>query len=214
MEDLFKVIFDDIFAGQSKKSRLQKNGDTGFELDYWIQELRNQGKQPIHYETTKNAEIIIIFREPIDEEMLHIVLRSKIFSQEGIRSFTPSMNLLYKKKNEILEIADLRVEVQDANKGYGSAFMRALFLLIEEFPYPIKYITGWIAGTDWGHIDRNKYFYEKFRFEVKLDHEIRDGYILWINSAKTGSKEHYESLNYKPGIAGLMQELSEYEDEE
>ncbi|MEK3796043.1 hypothetical protein MKX42_30340 [Paenibacillus sp. FSL R7-0204] len=212
MNDLFKVIFDDIFAGQPKKSKLKKKDDTEFELSYWIQELSNQGKQPILNETTSNSETIIIFQEPADDEMHHIVLRSKIFSKEGVSSFTPSMYLVYKKKYEILEIADLQVNVHDANKGYGSAFMRALFLLIEKSPYPIKYVTGWISGTDWGHVDRNKCFYEKFGFAVTLDHKTKDGSILWLNSMNSGSKEHYQSLNYKPGIAGLMQELSEYED--
>ncbi|GAF09859.1 hypothetical protein [Paenibacillus pini] len=65
---------------------------------------------------------------------------------------------------------------------------------------------------DWDHIDRNEYFYKKFDFEVNLNHEERDGNILWINPSKSGSIEDYQSLNYKPGIAGLMQELSEIED--
>lgn len=119
------------------------------------------------------------------------------------------MYLSYKKKFEILEIADLRIEEKDANNGYGSSFMRAMFLLIEKFPYPIKYINGWISAKDWSHVDRNQHFYEKFLFDVELRHDMRDGSILWVNPKDNGSIEHYRSINYKPGIAGLFQELSD-----
>ncbi|GAB6992160.1 hypothetical protein JCM16418A_42110 [Paenibacillus pini] len=212
MVDIFKEMLEDIFSGQSKKYPLQKKKDTAFELSYWLKELSALGNEAILSETTSKGDNIIVYRQRMDEDGVNIALRSKIFSVEGNESITPSMYLIYKKKYEILEIADIRMEDSDTNRGYGSIFMKAMFLLIERSPYTIKYVTGWISGVDWDHIDRNEYFYKKFDFEVNLNHEERDGNILWINPSKSGSIEDYQSLNYKPGIAGLMQELSEIED--
>lgn len=214
LDDIFDVILDDIFYGRSKAFPLQKKRNTAFELSYWFKELSAQGNEILVSDTTKIGDIIIVYNEPMDDDGGVVTLRSRIFSEKGNNSLTPSMSLIYKKKLEILEIADISMNNSDVNKGYGSVFMRALFLFIERFPYTIKYITGWISRVDWDHIDRNKYFYEKFGFKVELDHEERDGSILWINPANSGSIEDYLSLNYKPGIAGLMQELSLIENEE
>lgn len=207
MGDLLKGIFNDLFPELYKKTPLQKKRNTDSEMIYWREKLYEQGEKIILAETTKAGENIIIYYNPTDDGIL--ILRSVIFSEEGVNSLTPSMFLTYKNKYQILEIADIRMEDNDANKGYGSILMRALFLVIEEYPLPIKYITGWISGVDWHHVERNKHFYEKFGFSVELNHLIKEGYILFINPSKGGSKEQYYSLNYKPGLEGLLLDFKE-----
>lgn len=214
MSELSKILLAEIYSGQPKKSPLRENGNTAFELSYWLNELSDQGNEVILSETTKKGENIIIYRQSSGEDESRIILRSRIFSEEGNSSLTPSMFLTYKEKYEILEIADIHMEEPDADKGYGSAFMRSMFLLIERYQYSIKYITGWISRTDWDHIDRNQYFYEKFGFTVSLNNKIQEGNILWINPANSGSLADYQSLNTKPGIAGLLQDFSIQQNDE
>ncbi|OMC71377.1 hypothetical protein BK126_04580 [Paenibacillus sp. FSL H7-0326] len=72
------------------------------------------------------------------------------------------MFLTYKEKFEIMEIADIRMEDNDINNGYGSVLMKVLLLIIQRYSLPIKYVTGWISGVDWDHVERSKHFYEKF----------------------------------------------------
>mgnify|MGYP001165989901 CR=1 FL=1 len=211
MDNLFKDIFEDLFPDLSKKTTLQKEGDAAFELSYWLKKLNTHGEEIILSEKTKIGENIIIYRHSIEEDNSVISLLSCIFSNEGVNSFTPSLSLIYKKMYEIMEIADIRMNDKDANKGYGSSLMKAMFLAIERYPLPYKYITGWISGVDWHHVERNQHFYEKFGFSVDLNHDIDEGTILWINPLNSGTLEHYRSLNYKPGFEGLIKEIDDEE---
>lgn len=164
----------------------------------------NRGEEILLCEITKNSENILVHHSPMEEDLSVLILRSTIFSKEGVSSLTPKMFLTYKEKFGILEIADIRMEDNDTNKGYGSVLMGALSLIIQRYPRPIKYITGWISGVDWDHVDRNKHFYEKFGFCIELDHSIKEGAIFMINPSNNGSNEYYNNLNYTPGIAGLL----------
>ncbi|KWX87905.1 hypothetical protein AMQ83_10170 [Paenibacillus riograndensis] len=139
MGDLLKGIFNDLFPELYKKTPLQKKRNTDSEMIYWREKLYEQGEKIILAETTKAGENIIIYYNPTDDGIL--ILRSIIFSEEGVNSLTPSMFLTYKNKYQILEIADIRMEDNDANKGYGSILMSAMFQRIEENILPSKYKT-------------------------------------------------------------------------
>ncbi|RRJ54787.1 hypothetical protein EHV15_34925 [Paenibacillus oralis] len=209
MSDLFGSIFEDLFSSQSRKRPLRRKGDIDFELESLEAELRSHGNEIVLSSITKLGENIIIYRQHVDDEYSNIILRSRIFSVEGILSLTPSMYLTFRRKHEILEIADIRIEEIDTNKGYGSVFMEALFFLVSKFTHPIKYITGWISSVDWHHVERNQHFYEKYGFQVELDEAVEQGKILWINPLLNGSIEHFRSLNYEPGFFGLLTEIND-----
>jgi hypothetical protein len=68
------------------------------------------------------------------------------------------------------------------NKGYGSFAMKYLFELAHKLK--VEAISGWISHVDWDHIDRLKRFYEKHGFNVKLNHETREGRIKWVREEK------------------------------
>ncbi|MFZ3577562.1 hypothetical protein [Virgibacillus sp. DJP39] len=79
----------------------------------------------------------------------------------------------YKDSNTI-HIADIKGE---QNKGYGSILMNHLKELAHE--ENIQYITGDIVERDFDHVNRLKHFYNKHRFEVKIDHQDQSGEIIW-----------------------------------
>lgn len=56
-----------------------------------------------------------------------------------------------------MQIADIRIEVERANRGYGSLVVQAIMKRVDELG--IKYITGWISGVDWNTSKGLEHFY-------------------------------------------------------
>lgn len=65
-----------------------------------------------------------------------------------------------------MDIADIRIEGDQVNRGYGSIMMEGLMKLVQEMK--IKVITGWISSVDWDHIDRSEYFTGNMVLTVNL----------------------------------------------
>ncbi|WP_100012197.1 hypothetical protein [Lentibacillus sediminis] len=78
------------------------------------------------------------------------------------------------KDQHTIHIADIKGE---ENKGYGSVLLGHLKELARE--ENVQYITGDIVKRDFDHVSRLKHFYRKHDFDVKIDHHLEQGEIVW-----------------------------------
>lgn len=132
----------------------------------------------------------ILHHDGLDDNRIH--LRIKIITLKGV--LTPDSNafLIVDPETKLMRIADIRIEGNRVNRGYGSILMTAIMQLVDQLQ--IRFITGWISGVDWDHIDRSVHFYRKFGFECELDHEAQSGRITWINQALGATRQELEQL--------------------
>lgn len=181
-------ILKDIFGGSEpflklnreyKPIQLKKNNDMEYELSWQTSELEKDGHQIIHVAKNRFEEIIMIYRFMYNDGMddTNIDLRIRIISKVGVK--VPDLKVYVHVDDKQMEIADIRIEGEQVNRGYGSIMMEGLMKLVREMN--IKVITGWISSVDWDHIDRSEYFYSKHGFECQLDHVNKRGTIVWVN---------------------------------
>ncbi|MFD2084520.1 GNAT family N-acetyltransferase [Brevibacillus brevis] len=109
-----------------------------------------------------------------------IKLRVKLISKKGVMVPDPNIFLEFDSEQKHLRIADIRMEEDQVNKGYGSIMMNAIMQLGNELN--VQCITGWISQVDWDHIERLEHFYKKFGFSCEINHEIKHGTIIWKNA--------------------------------
>ncbi|WP_138977005.1 hypothetical protein [Brevibacillus laterosporus] len=118
----------------------------------------------------------LMYSEGMDD--LNIHLRVKVISKDGVKS--PDSNVHLHVENKHMKIADIKIEGDRVNRGYGSIMMEGVKKFVHEMQ--IKVITGWISSVDWGHIDRLEHFYRKHGFDCQLNHENKRGTILRVNN--------------------------------
>lgn len=195
LKDLFGV--GDPFADlkrEYKPTRLKKKGDIEYEVKWQISDLEKDGHKVLHVAENQYGESIMVYRlfygDGMDDK--DITLRVKVITNKGVKVPDSNVFLIVHPENKHMQIADIRIEGTRVNRGYGSIMMQALMNLAHQME--IKYITGWISGVDWDHIDRSEHFYRKFGFKCELDHENKHGTITWVNEALGASQEGLENL--------------------
>lgn len=196
----FKTLFKGILSNSNRQNKyfpLQRPGDVEFETRWQSAAIERQGHKIIHFADTKQNEHIIVYRllydDGVDDE--DIMLWARVYSVNGVKAKDPQMFLIYNPDTAHMDIADIRVDVEDAGRGYGSALMTGLFKVITHFDPPVKVISGWLAPVDWDHIDRSVSFYRKHGFECELNHDARSGKILWKNPDVWLSEEEFKNLS-------------------
>ncbi|MEK4439075.1 hypothetical protein [Paenibacillus sp. FSL K6-2862] len=189
LTDIFKELFGDSdpfseFKREHAPIPLKKKGDTYYEVQWHTSDLEKDGHKVLHVAHNRFAESVMIYRvmygDGMDDENIH--LRVKVISLKGVKAPDSNVHLHIDFKNkQHLRIADIKIEGDRVNRGYGSILMEGLMKLVQEMQ--IRVITGWISSVDWDHIDRSEHFYKKHGFDCKLDHENKHGTIRWKNEA-------------------------------
>lgn len=186
LNEILKDSFGDndpflMLEREYKPLALKKNGDIEYEVRWHMANLEKEGHKVIHVAQNRCGERIMIYRfmysDGMDDENIH--LRVKVISKEEIK--VPDSNIHVHIENQHMEIADIKIEGERVNRGYGSIMMEGLMKLVNEMQ--IKVITGWISSVDWDHIDRSEQYYIKHGFDCQLDHENKRGTIVWVNSS-------------------------------
>jgi hypothetical protein len=176
---------------------LRKRDDIDHELEWQTKELANLGHQVVHIARTKIGETVMVYRlifgDGHDDEI--IMLRARIISGNGIKVYDPRMHLHYHAEDHHLFIADIQIEGEDVNRGYGTVFMESLFTLLNQMEETVKYVSGWISSVDWDHIDRSVHFYQKHGFICSIDHDRKSGDLVWVNSKTDGNIEEFRLLD-------------------
>lgn len=186
LNEILKDLFRDsdpflMSKREYKPLALQKKGDIEYEVRWHTTDLEKDGHKVIHVAQNRFDESIMIYRLMYDDGMddLNIHIRVKIISKDGVK--VPDSNVHVHVENQHMEIADIKIEGERVNRGYGSIMMEGLMKLVHEMQ--IKVITGWISSVDWDHFDRSEHFYRKHGFDCQLDHENKRGTIVWVNSS-------------------------------
>ncbi|MEK5358047.1 hypothetical protein [Paenibacillus sp. FSL L8-0709] len=185
LADILKELFGDsdpfpALRKEYKPLPLKKKGDIEHEVRRQKTDLEKDGHKVIHVDQNRFEESIMIYRLMYGDGMddVNIHLKLKVISKDGIKA--PDSNVHVLVENKHMEIADIKIEGERVNRGYGSIMMMGLMKLVHEMQ--IEVITGWISSVDWDHIDRSEHFYRKHGFDCKLDHEIKRGTIVWVNN--------------------------------
>lgn len=183
LTEILKDLFGDsdpfpVLKREYKPLPLKKKGDIEYEVKWHMEDLEKDGHKVIHVAQNRFEETVMIYRlmygDGMDDVNIHI--RVKVISKDGVQA--PDSNVHIHVENKHMEIADIKIEGDRVNRGYGSIMMEGLMKLVQELQ--IKAITGWISLVDWDHIDRSEHFYRKHGFDCQLDHENKRGTILWV----------------------------------
>jgi GNAT superfamily N-acetyltransferase len=197
--DNLKGLFgsDDPFADlklmrNHKPILLKRKGDIEYEVEWQSSHLEGKGHRILNISTNKYSERVIVYRLHADEDQddIHFHLRIRIISDKGVMIPDPNIHLHVYREDRHMKIADIKIEGNHVNRGYGSIVMSEILKLAQQLE--IKFINGWISGVDWGHIDRSAHFYRKFGFDVELNEG--SGKILWLNEALRATRDEYDLL--------------------
>ncbi|BFH67346.1 hypothetical protein J27TS7_16010 [Paenibacillus dendritiformis] len=185
LADIFNDLFGDsdpfpVLKREYKPLPLKKKGDIEYEVRWHTTDLEKDGHKVIHVAQNRFGESVMIYRlmygDGMDDVNIHI--KVKVISKDGVKA--PDSNVHVHVENKHMDIADIKIEGERVNRGYGSIMMEGLMKIVHEMQ--IKVITGWISSVDWDHIDRSEHFYRKHGFDCQLDHENKRGTILWVNN--------------------------------
>lgn len=184
LTNILKDLFGDsdpfpMLKNEYKPLPLKKKGDIEYEVKWQTTDLEKDGHKVIHVAQNRFGESVMIYRLMYGDGMddVNIHLRVKVISKDGVKA--PDSNVHVHVENKHMDIADIKIEGERVNRGYGSIMMEGLMKIVHEME--IKVITGWISSVDWDHIDRSERFYRKHGFDCQLDHENKKGTILWVN---------------------------------
>ncbi|NRF96177.1 hypothetical protein HQN89_35990 [Paenibacillus frigoriresistens] len=179
----------------NKPIPLKRKGDIEYEVKYQSSHLEGEGHRVLNVSTNKYNERVIVYRMYYydDQDDININLRIRIITDKGVKLLDPNIYLHVYHEAQHIQIADIRIEGAQVNRGYGSIVMSEILKLAHQLES--KFIDGWISGVDWGHIDRSAHFYRKFGFDVELNEG--SGKILWLNEALGASREEFESCYRK-----------------
>lgn len=185
LTNILKDLFGDsdpfpMLKNEYKPLPLKKKGDIEYEVRWHTTDLEKDGHKVIHVAQNRFGESVMIYRLMYGDGMddVNIHLRVKVISKDGVKA--PDSNVHVHVENKHMDIADIKIEGERVNRGYGSIMMEGLMKIVHEMQ--IKVITGWISSVDWDHIDRSEHFYRKHGFDCQLDHENKKGTILWVNN--------------------------------
>lgn len=185
LADILKDLFGDsdpfpVLKREYKPLPLKKKGDIEYEIRWHTTDLEKAGHKVIHVAQNRFGESVMIYRLMYGDGMddVNIHLRVKVISKDGVKA--PDSNVHVHVENKHMDIADIKIEGERVNRGYGSIMMEGLMKIVHEMQ--IKVITGWISSVDWDHIDRSEHFYRKHGFDCQLDHENKRGTIVWVNN--------------------------------
>ncbi|MED1746654.1 hypothetical protein [Brevibacillus borstelensis] len=199
LTDLFKDLFGvgdpfTDFQREYKPTALKKKGDIEFEVQWQTKDLENEGHKVLHVAQNRYGESVMVYRlyhgDGLDDE--DITLKVKVITKKGVKVPDSNVFLIVDQENKHMRIADIRIEGNRVNRGYGSIVMGEILKLAHQLE--IKYITGWISGVDWDHIERSEHFYRKFGFDCVLNHLIKHGTITWVNEALGATREELKKL--------------------
>lgn len=171
---------------------LKRKGDIEYEVRYQSSQIEGEGHRVLNVVTNKYNERVIVYRLYYDDDQddININLRIRIITDKGVKLADPNIFLHVYQEEQRIEIADIRIEGDHVNRGYGSIVMNEIIKLAHQLG--IKFIDGWISGVDWDHIDRSAHFYRKFGFDVTLNEG--SGKILWLNKELGATREEFELL--------------------
>lgn len=205
ISDLFKSLFGlgDPFTTDLKREHnpipLKKKGDIEYEVHWHTADLEKNGHKVLHVAQNRYGESVMIYRliygDGMDDRDIH--LRVKVISKNGVKVPDSNVHLLVEPESKHMRIADIKIEGNRVNRGYGSIMMEGLMKLVHEMQ--IRFITGWISAVDWDHIDRLEHFYRKHGFDCQLDHENKYGTITWVNEQLGATREELERLIARDG---------------
>ncbi|MGN7472084.1 hypothetical protein [Brevibacillus sp. SAFN-007a] len=199
LSNFFKDLFGDgdpftDLKREYKPISLKKKGDLENEVQWQITNLEKDGHKVLNVAQNRYGESIVVYRlfygDDLDDE--DITLKVKVISKRGVKVPDSAVFLIVDTENKHMRIADIRIQGERVNRGYGSIMMEGLLKLAHQLE--IKYITGWISGVDWDHIERLEHFYRKFGFECELNHESKHGTITWVNEELGASREEFDIL--------------------
>jgi len=179
---------------EHKPIPLKRKGDINYEVQWQTASIEKEGHKVIRVDQTHHGETVMIYRlfhhDGLDDQDIH--LRIKIITPKGVLMPDSNAFLIIYPDSKLMKIADIRIEGKRVSRGYGSVLMTAIMQLVDQLG--IRFITGWISGVDWDHIERSEHFYRKFGFECDLDHEAKSGKIKWINQALGATREELVKL--------------------
>lgn len=147
------------------KIKLQKKRDVEYEIKYWSEIIQENGNQVINI-IQKESDILIVYRllydlpEP-DEYSLQ--LRMRIITSSGVLIPQPKLEAFINNSNSV-SLADIVTPTELENKGYASVLLKQLIDMATK--KKLNCITGFIAATDFDHIDKLYHFYQKHGFEI------------------------------------------------
>lgn len=199
LSKLLKGLFgsDDLFTDFKRKYKpipLKKKGDVEYEVQWHTTAIEKDGHKIVHLAQNRFDERVMIYQlfynDGMDDQNVH--LRVKVISKSGVRVPDSNVHLHVFTESKHMKIADIKIEGDRVNRGYGSILMEGIMKLVDQMS--IRFITGWISAVDWDHIDRLEHFYRKFGFECNLDHESKYGTISWINRALGVTREDLNQL--------------------
>lgn len=195
LSSLFKDLFGDSdpfaeFKRKYKPIPLKKKGNIEFEVQWHTTDLEKDGHKVLHVAQNRFGESVMIYRlmygDGMDDENIH--LRVRVISQDGVKVPDSNVHLHRDFDNKHhMRIADIKIEGDRVNRGYGSILMDGVMKLVAQME--IRFVTGWISSMDWDHIERSSHFYRKHGFDVELNHETQHGTITWVNKSIGATRE-------------------------
>lgn len=183
---------------ERKPIPLKKKGDIKYEVEGHTADLDNDGHKVIHVAQNRFGELVMIYRLMYGDGQgeVNITLRVKVITLDGVK--VPDSNVylhLDFENRQHMRIADIKIEGNRVNRGYGSILMEGVMKIVDQLE--IRFITGWISSVDWEHIERSAHFYGKHGFDVELNHETQHGTIKWVNQALGVTREDLNATKLK-----------------
>ncbi|GAB7058282.1 MULTISPECIES: hypothetical protein [unclassified Paenibacillus] len=196
---MFKNLFGDPFADLEREHKsipLKRKSDITYEVEWRTADIEKDGHKVIHVDQTRHGETVMIYRlhhndyNEFEDQTIH--LRIKIITLTGVKSPDSNAFLSFYHTNKLMRISDIKIKGERVSRGYGSILMKAVMQFVDQLQ--VRYITGWISGVDWDHIDRSEHFYRKHGFDVELNHEVQSGRITWVNQALEATQDELKSI--------------------
>ncbi|MGF9696402.1 hypothetical protein [Paenibacillus sp. MABNR03] len=151
LTDILKDLFGDsdlllMLNREYKPLPLKKKGDIEYDIRWHTTDLEKYGHKIIHVAQNQFGESVMIYRLMYGDGMddVNIHLRVKVISKDGVK--VPDSNVHVHVENKHMDIADIKIEGERVNRGYGSIMMEGLIKIVHEMQN--KVITGWISSVD------------------------------------------------------------------
>lgn len=153
-----------------------------FVLQEFIEYFRSKSCEVIGLEKI-NDEWIVLYKLDTGTSLYIMLNKLEKFRPDwnfGILSSVYS-DFHYKSEKQFKYVHIGDIQGYEKNNGYGSLLMK--YLQKEVVKQNFTHIQGEIVSRDWDHIDRLEHFYKKHGFTVKINCDIENGEIKWMNKA-------------------------------
>lgn len=127
---------------------LRRKDDIEYEVRWQTSKIESEGHQILIVASNKYNEQVILYRLYYgdDQDDINITFRIRIISDKRVKIPYPNIHLHVYLEDQHIHIADIQIEGNYINRGYGSIVMDEILKLARQLK--IKFISGMLAGVD------------------------------------------------------------------